>query len=126
MTLWPFTFRLTSAAIAERWAQADWVLLYRRDDGSVILDLDFALNLALLAPLGGTWALGRRGAGILGTALEGLALGVGLSSLLEAMQLLTPNRFTQLADVWRNGLGCALAAGAVAAARSWRGRARSR
>lgn len=109
LTLWPFTFRLDAASIARKWARVEWVLYYRDRHGHLTLDRDLFLNLALLLPLGAGYALARTASGRR-LLLEALLLGAATAFLLEAAQLLTPHRVTQLADLWRNTLGCVLGA----------------
>jgi len=48
------------------------------------------------------------------SALEATALGLGTAVAIETLQIFAPTRCPQLADVWRNGAGCAAAAVAVA------------
>lgn len=114
VTLWPFAFDLSRRAVADKWASAEWELYYLDDDDGVILDLDLFLNVVMLAPMGVGWALLRRGRSVGRLALEAAALGVGTAALVEALQLLTPDRVTQLADLWRNGSGCVAGAALVA------------
>lgn len=113
LTLWPFHFRLNAASIARKWARVEWVFFYYRR-GHLTIDRDLILNLLMLLPLGLGFALARsartppaRGRRVL---LEALLLGVTVALCLEGAQLLTPHRVTQLADLWRNALGCVLGA----------------
>jgi hypothetical protein len=123
MTLWPFAFDLAPAAIARKWAHVEWVLYYRGEDGHVIVDCDLALNLAMLLPLGAGFAVWRA-AGRGRVIVEALALGIAFATALEAAQLLTPHRVSQLADVWRNALGCVIGAAlGLAISRRWSARA---
>jgi VanZ family protein len=120
VTLWPFAFDLAPAVIARKWGHVEWVLYYRDDDGRVIIDRDLVLNLALLFPFGAglAWWRVRR----TWVVTWALGLGLGLATAIEAAQLLTPHRVTQLADVWRNGLGCVIGAlFGVALRRRWPG-----
>lgn len=109
VTSWPFRFRLDAASIARKWSRVEWVLVYHDRRGHLTLDRDLFLNLAMLLPLGLGFALARsaRGRRIL---LEALCLGALTALCLEGAQLLTPHRVTQLADLWRNTLGCVLGA----------------
>lgn len=109
VTLWPFRFRLDSSSIARKWARVEWVLLYHDRRGNLTLDRDLFLNLAMLFPLGFGLALARsaRGRRIL---VEAICLGCAAALCFEAAQLLTPHRVTQVADLWRNTLGCVLGA----------------
>jgi glycopeptide antibiotics resistance protein len=108
VTLWPFAFSLDPSSIARKWSRVEWVLFYRHR-GQITIDRDLLLNLAMLLPLGAGFALARTTRG-LRLFLEALLLGVAAALVLEAGQLLTPHRVTQLADVWRNALGCGLGA----------------
>lgn len=120
VTLWPFAFDLAPAAIARKWAHVEWVLYYRDDDGRVIIDRDLVLNLVMLVPLGAgfAWWRARR----TWTVAWALGLGIVTATALEAAQLLTPHRVTQLADVWRDALGCMIGALLGAAIRTrWSG-----
>jgi hypothetical protein len=110
LTLWPLHFDLAARAIAQKWEIAEWELYYVRDDGSIVLDWDLFLNLFLLAPMGVGWAILRPGASVARVTLESALLGVGAAAAIEAAQLLTPDRVTQLADLWRNGSGCIVGA----------------
>ncbi len=59
----------------------------------------------MMSPLGfgfGLWRSARAWRVI----AEALALGIATGVVLEAAQLLTPGRFTQLCDAWRNAVGC--------------------
>jgi VanZ family protein len=109
-TLWPLRFRLDGASLARKWRHVEWVLVYRDRRGHLLVDRDLLLNLALLLPLGLGLALARRATGAARVLVEALLLGAVTAASLEAAQLLTPHRVTQLADVWRNALGCVLGA----------------
>lgn len=104
-TQYPFHYQLTRYAVHRRWVGIDWRWWPRTPMGRVRIDRDLLLNLLMLVPLGIGFALWRR-AGGLRVALEALILGTVVSSLLELAQLVTPYRYTTLADVWRNALGC--------------------
>lgn len=108
-TLWPFHFRLDAASIARKWARVEWVLVYHDRRGHLTVDRDLLLNLAMLLPLGLGLALARA-ARPRRVLIEALLLGALVALGLEAAQLLTPSRVTQLADLWRNTLSCALGA----------------
>jgi glycopeptide antibiotics resistance protein len=105
VTQWPFHYHLTRFGIGRRWARIQWSWFPRTNTGAILFDRDFALNLAMLVPLGVGFGLWRRAPPVR-RVVEGLALGLGVSVLLELAQLLTPYRYTSIADVWRNGLGC--------------------
>jgi hypothetical protein len=110
VTLWPFRFSLATASFS----RIDWRFYYRNRRGHVIVDRDLLLNLVMLSPLGTGWALRRASRGVGRIALEAAGLGLGISAAIEALQIFTPTRCPQLADVWRNGAGCLAAAVLVA------------
>ncbi len=103
-TQYPFRYHLTQFGIERRWDRIDWRWFPRTYGGAIRVDRDFALNLLMLLPLGFGFGLWRRVARWR-AVIESLLLGLGVSVVLEAAQLITPHRFTTLADVWRNGLG---------------------
>ncbi len=106
VTLYPFRFELDVAAVS----RIDWRVYYPRHN-----DRDLVLNLLMLMPLGAGWALWRSGrATITRIALEAAAIGVGTALLIESLQIFERVRFPQLADVWRNGVGCIFGAVVVA------------
>jgi VanZ family protein len=117
LTLWPLHFRLDAASIARKWSRVEWVLLYHDRRGHFTIDRDLLLNLAMLLPLGLGFALARA-ARARRVFLEALLLGALVALCLEAAQLLTPHRVTQLADLWRNTLGCVVGAALGLALRS--------
>jgi glycopeptide antibiotics resistance protein len=104
-TQWPFDYHLTRFGVARRWARVDWTWFHHTPQGRISFDRDFALNLAMLIPLGVGFAVWRR-AGALRVIAESLLLGAMISVVLEVAQLVTPHRYTALPDVWRNALGC--------------------
>ena len=104
-TQWPFQYRLYGESVLRRWSRADWSWWPRDGDGVVRIDRDLVLNLLMLIPLGVGFGLWRR-AGAARVVVEGLLLGIAISTMLEAAQLVTRYRFTSFADVWRNSLGC--------------------
>lgn len=114
LTTWPFDFQLDGPAIGRKWESVEWDLFYRGPSGEVTVDLDLLLNVLLFFPLGVTFVLSGRRRRFWREAIGALAIGLGLSIFIEGLQLLTPERVSQLADVWRNALGAAL--GGVAAA----------
>jgi len=109
-TQWPFHYDL--GGIADKWREVDWRWVHRTRDGHVLVDRDFIQNVLMLIPLGAGFALWRR-APAWRVVAEALVLGIVTGVVLEAAQLLTPHRFTQLCDAWRNAVGCM--AGAIAA-----------
>lgn len=123
-TLFPFRFSFDAAHLHEKTKEIEWEVYYTDRPGHVTIDRDVIQNLCLFAPLGAAIAMvprvPRRGRD-LGLAL---AIGTALSIAVETLQLLTETRVTQLADVWRNGLGALLGAIAVVMARTRRGATR--
>ena len=117
-TQWPFHYDLSHFNLTQRWAHVDWSWVHRSRSGAIRYDRDFALNLLMLIPLGIGFGLARR-AGLLRVAVEALVLGTLVSVAFETAQLATHYRFTALPDVWRNALGCVLAA-VVTHAIAWR------
>jgi glycopeptide antibiotics resistance protein len=106
LTLYPFHFRLGTASLS----RIDWRLYYPGHS-----DRDLVLNLLMFTPLGAGLALLRFGrASVSRIALEASAFGIGTAMLIETLQIFQRTRFPQVADVWRNGVGCI--AGAVAVA----------
>jgi len=106
VTQYPFHLHLGTASLS----RVDWRLYYPGHN-----DRDLVQNLLMLAPLGVGLGLARHGlAGLARIALEACALGFGTSLLLEALQIFQRGRFPQVADVWRNGVGCVVGALLVA------------
>lgn len=112
-TLWPFDFDLRPDSVREKWAHFEWVFFYDRA-GTIIVDRDLLLNLLLFVPLGVAIAVVRRAPSVWRVTVEAGAAGVALSTGIELLQVLTPERVSQLADIWRNTLGCLVAAFATA------------
>lgn len=104
VTLYPFRFSAEVASLA----RVDWRIYYPRHN-----DRDLVLNLLMLVPLGAGLGMMRTGISIRRLALEAAAIGFGLSLGIETLQIFERARFPQLADVWRNGLGCVVGAVAV-------------
>lgn len=111
-TQWPFAYDLHG--IADKWAEVDWRWVHRHADGRILVDRDFIQNVLMLIPLGVGFATWRQASGTR-VVVEALLLGVATGVVLEAAQLLTPHRFTQLCDAWRNASGCTFGALAVVA-----------
>jgi VanZ family protein len=116
-TQYPFHYNLARAAIVEKWHEVDWQWAHHRRDGSLVIDRDCIQNLLMLMPLGAGFALWRsageaRWSRVL---VEALLIGIATGVALELAQLLTPSRFTQLADAWRNAVGCVAGAAGVLA-----------
>jgi VanZ family protein len=106
VTQYPFQFQLETASLS----RVDW-RLYAPGHS----DRDLVLNLLMLAPLGAALALVRFGRASLGKiTFEAGALGFGTALFFETLQIFQRTRFPQVADVWRNGVGCL--AGAVVTA----------
>ncbi|MBC7978728.1 MAG: VanZ family protein [Myxococcales bacterium] len=117
-TLAPFRFQLSTAS----WARIDWRVYYPRHN-----DRDLVLNLIMLVPLGAGVALARFGrASLARIVLEAGALGLGMALVIETLQIFERARFPQIADVWRNGVGCAVGAFATAALLTMMARTRQR
>lgn len=108
-TQFPFRYHLDHAHLAEKISEIDWKWFHYTRDGHIKVDRDFIQNVIMLVPLGVGFALWRR-APLWRVIVEGTLVGFAVSFCLEAAQLLTPGRFTQLDDLWRNTLGCALGA----------------
>ncbi len=111
-TQWPFHYNLAHDALVEKWHEVDWQWVHHRADGSLIIDRDCIQNLIMLMPLGAGYALWRE-ARSARVVVEALLLGIATGVTLELAQLLTPSRFTQLADAWRNAAGCCAPASAA-------------
>ncbi len=106
VTLYPFRFSLEVGSLS----RIDWRLTYRGHSNR-----DLIQNLLMLVPLGAGLALIRAGrVSMLQNAVEAGAVGTGLALVIETLQIFEPGRFPQLADVWRNGVGCI--AGAIVVA----------
>ncbi len=104
VTLYPFRFSTEVASLS----RVDWRVYYSRHN-----DRDLVLNLLMLVPLGVGLGLLRGASSLRRLALEAAVIGVGLSLCIETLQIFERARFPQLADVWRNGLGCVVGAVAV-------------
>jgi glycopeptide antibiotics resistance protein len=109
-TMWPFRFHFSAACFA----RIDWRLNYRNSHGQLMVNRDFVQNLVMLSPMGAGWALFRAPRGVGRIALEAIVLGLGTALVIETLQIFAPTRYPQVADVWRNGAGCAAAAATVA------------
>jgi len=121
-TLFPFRLRFDKAHLLEKMKEIEWEVYYTDRPGHVSIDRDLVQNLLLFAPFGACLALATRTSQPKRDALWALGLGTMLSVTVELLQLFTETRVTQLADVWRNALGAALAALVVS---SWRSRTSS-
>ncbi len=78
-------------------------------------------NVLLFLPFGIFWVLWRRNRSWR-LLLETSLLGVALALAIETSQLLLPGRVSQIADVWRNGLGALLGAAVTLLLVSFTGR----
>ena len=107
LTTWPFEFRLGAEAIRAKWAQTEWVFFYYHH-GQLTIDVDLLLNLVFFTPLGVIWVFMVQPPRLWQAVAGSVAVGLALSVLVEGLQVLTPYRTTQLADVWRNTLGAGL------------------
>lgn len=104
VTLYPFRFSAEVASLS----RVDWRVYYPRHN-----DRDLVLNLLMLVPLGVGVGLLRVGSSLRRLALEAAVIGFGLSLCIETLQIFERVRFPQVADIWRNGLGCVVGAVAV-------------
>jgi len=115
-TQWPFHYQRTRFGVRRHWAHIDWRWLPRTPMGHPRIDRDMVLNLLMLIPLGVGFALWRRASGAR-VVVEALLLGIVTSTTLELAQLVTAYRYTTLADVWCNAIGCTAGAFVVVALR---------
>ena len=107
-TTWPFEFFSDTAAISAKWAETEWYFLYYDEQGQLIIDHDLILNILFFMPLGAAWGFAGPHRPLWKIVLGALAVGLALSVFVEGLQVLTPDRSTQIADVWRNALGAVL------------------
>lgn len=114
-TQFPFEYRLSSFALQRHWQRVDWSWFPHIHGGFHGIDLeDLVVNLVMLVPLGAGWALWRRARP--GRVLvESIVVGSLVGTFYEGAQLLTRDRHTTLADVWRNTLSCVLGCAVVLA-----------
>jgi glycopeptide antibiotics resistance protein len=119
-TLWPFHVRLEPAHLVEKLGEIEWEPLYgavsgREHPGHASPLRDMVQNVVLFAPLGALWKYGRpepepsvrERAKWLGQAV---LAAFALSVLVEALQLFTEDRVSQLGDVVFDALGGLLGA----------------
>lgn len=115
LALFPFDFVLSAAEWAQRLASDNvawwWVPDAR---GTTLGLLRWAVEAALVVPLGVAWAWGGRG-GVQPAATKALLAGLVLGALIELAQLLLVSGVAQGSSVLGRGLGAAL--GAVLALR---------
>jgi VanZ family protein len=102
VTLYPFRFSVLPDALS----RIDWRPYYPGHN-----DRDLIQNLLMLAPLGIGLAMVRHGrATVRRIAGEAAGFGVTFALIVETLQIFERGRFPQVADVWRNGLGCVVGA----------------
>jgi glycopeptide antibiotics resistance protein len=103
-TLYPYRFHFALDHIS----RIDWAIVHT---DRPLVTRDFVVNILLLVPLGVGWALLRSARPPHVIVLEAIAVGFVVSASIETLQIFTHVRYPQVADVWRNVLGCG--AGAV-------------
>ncbi len=109
----PWRFDLDPSAVARRFGSVDWAVVHVV--GGRLRGLpDIVANCLFFVPLGASYAMARGLTRVAPAAVGGLLLGAALSCVVEALQLLTVDRTTQLGDVVFNASGCAAAAGLTA------------
>jgi len=108
VTTWPFAFLTDVESIRAKWNQTEWYLVYFDERGHLIIDHDLVLNIVFFMPFGAVWGFATRLARWWKIALGARLVGSVLCVFVESLQLLTPDRSTQIADLWRNALGSAL------------------
>ena len=106
----PWEFDLDPVALSMRWREIQWEVL-RIDNGRVRGRTDLVANVLFFMPLGISWTLAWRPRTLVGAATGATLIGVGLSCLVEGIQLLAPDRVTSMSDVLLNATGCGVAAG---------------
>ena len=119
-TLWPFHVRFGLPHLVEKLGEIEWEPLYgavsgREHPGHASPLRDMVQNVVLFAPLGALWVYGRpvHSASVrertkwLGQAV---LASFALSVLVEALQLVTEDRVSQLGDVMFDSLGGLLGA----------------
>jgi glycopeptide antibiotics resistance protein len=102
-TLYPYRFHFSLDHVS----RIDWAIVHT---DRPLVTRDFIVNILLLVPLGVGWALLRSARPPHVIALEAIAVGFVLSASIETLQIFTHVRYPQVADVWRNVLGCSAAA----------------
>ncbi len=114
-TFSPFTFVSTSEALAAKVQGIKWIPFRDPRTGGLHSPLDTVGNIALFVPFGVLGVLALRGARDRHNALLPVVVsGFSISLFIEALQLFTITRVTNVTDVITNTIGCALGALAVA------------
>lgn len=104
----PFQFHFDGESIRSKWAETEWVFFYPDQDGGVLIDSDLILNIFFFVPLGVAWVFMVSSPKVWRAFASALIVGLLVSLMAEALQVLTPDRTTQVADLWRNALGAGL------------------
>jgi glycopeptide antibiotics resistance protein len=113
-TFSPFTFVSTSEALAAKVQGIKWIPFRDPRTGGLHSPLDTAGNIAMFMPFGALGVLALRGSRDRHNALLPVVIsGFSISLLIEALQLFTRTRVTNVTDVIANTIGCSLAALAV-------------
>jgi glycopeptide antibiotics resistance protein len=102
----PFNFVHDRRLVAEHLQQLTWNPLVAADTGGRVSIPDFVSNILLFTPFGffGMWALPRpRSLGLRIAVVA--ALGLALTTTVEALQLLTVDRTSSVSDVFANATG---------------------
>ncbi len=111
-TFLPFSFDLSATNLAASLERASWIPWVAPGGGPPGMG-DVVGNLLLFVPAGLFFCLLPSRRGRRREWVAALAAGGALSAAIEALQLLTPTRYTQVSDVLVNaagaGLGCLLA-----------------
>lgn len=98
-TLYPYRFHFALDHVS----RIDWAIVHT---DRPFVTRDFIVNILLLGPLGIGWVLFRSARPLHVLVLEALAVGFVVSASIETLQIFTHVRYPQVADVWRNVLGC--------------------
>lgn len=110
----PFNFVHDRRLVAEHLARLTWNPFIAADTGGRVSIPDFVSNILLFTPFGffGMWALPRPKA-LVSRIVVVAALGLVLTTTVEALQLLTVDRTASVSDIFANASGAL--GGAVAA-----------
>ena len=113
-TFSPFTFVSTREAFAAKVRGIKWIPFRDRGTGGLHSPRDTAGNIALFVPVGVLGVLALRHARDRHNALLPVVVsGFSISLLIEALQLFTRTRVTNVTDVIANTIGCSLGVLAV-------------